>query len=68
MYVCVCRAVTERQIEQVVRESGVRSLRGLRQTLGVAGQCGRCGNCAREVLQAALPQANTTATMPSLEA
>lgn len=41
MYVCVCNAVTEREIEQAVN-NGCNSLRQLEDQLGVATQCGSC--------------------------
>lgn len=41
MYVCVCRAVTERQIEAAVKD-GARHLRDLRTELGIIEDCGRC--------------------------
>ena len=53
MYVCVCKAVTDRQIHQAVGE-GVCTLRQLRDRLGVAAGCARCAECARDVLQQAL--------------
>ena len=49
MYVCVCRAVTDRQIKQAVKD-GVRSMRELREQLGVCSECGKCGKCAKELL------------------
>lgn len=56
MYVCVCNAVTERQILTAVRE-GATTLRQLRRDLGVTAECGRCAHCAHECLRAALAQA-----------
>lgn len=50
MYVCVCEAVTERQVREAVAE-GVQTLRGLREQLGVTKTCGRCGRHARDVLR-----------------
>lgn len=52
MYVCVCSAVTERQIHQAVR-AGAQTLQDLRQDLGVAADCGRCASCARQCLREA---------------
>ncbi len=49
MYICVCNAVTERDIHEAVCE-GACSMRDLRQQLGVASQCGRCATCAKAVL------------------
>ena len=49
MYVCICNAVTDRQIRKAAAE-GVESLRELRAKLGVAACCGRCAPAARAVL------------------
>jgi len=49
MYVCVCNAVTERDILGAVAE-GCASLRQLREQLGVGACCGRCKGCARDML------------------
>jgi bacterioferritin-associated ferredoxin len=51
MYVCVCKAVTERQVKQAAKE-GAGSLRDLRDRLGVTEECGRCAKCALECLRA----------------
>lgn len=50
MYVCVCKAVTEREVHQAIR-SGARSLRDLRTGLGILSECGRCAGCARQCLR-----------------
>lgn len=52
MYVCLCKGVTDRDIEQAVVQ-GSRSLRELKSGLGVGSQCGRCTGHAREVLEEA---------------
>ncbi len=49
MYVCVCQAVTERQIREAA-QGGARTLKDLRRDLGVSSDCGRCASCARECL------------------
>lgn len=41
MYVCICKAVTERQIHSCLSE-GTDTLEGLQDRLGVATCCGRC--------------------------
>lgn len=51
MYICVCKAVTDRQIKQAAKE-GAASLRDLRNRLGVTTECGRCAKCALECLRA----------------
>lgn len=53
MYVCVCHAVTDRDIECAVAE-GCCSLRELREQLGVGQTCGRCARCARETMKDSL--------------
>jgi bacterioferritin-associated ferredoxin len=50
MYVCVCQAVTDREIHQAARD-GARTLRDLRRDLGVGVNCGRCVSCARQCLK-----------------
>ncbi|MEL0084008.1 MAG: (2Fe-2S)-binding protein [Gammaproteobacteria bacterium] len=41
MYVCICKAVTDKAIRAAVLE-GTRTLDGLHKELGCSGQCGRC--------------------------
>lgn len=50
MYVCICQAVTERQVREAV-QNGVQSMRGLREQLGVAAECGKCARCAHGILK-----------------
>lgn len=52
MYVCVCHAVTDRQIRQAAAD-GARTLKDLRRELGVTRDCGRCASCAQECLKQA---------------
>jgi len=52
MYVCVCQAVTDRQIREAARD-GARTLKDLRRELGVTRDCGRCASCARACLDEA---------------
>lgn len=56
MYVCNCKAVTEREIRQAV-ELGAGSLADLKEALGVATGCGKCASHARSVLRDALREA-----------
>lgn len=53
MYVCICNAVTDREIRGAVK-LGARSLADLQDTLGVATCCGRCTDCACSVLAESL--------------
>ena len=52
MYVCVCMAVTDRQIREAA-ESGARTLSDLRRELGVSSECGQCAAYARQCLEEA---------------
>ena len=54
MYICVCKAVSDRQIRRAVREEGVVSLRDLTRELELGTCCGKCVPLAREVLADAL--------------
>lgn len=50
MYVCICNAVTERQVRECAG-SGVASLEELAFRLGVGAGCGRCRECAAGLLE-----------------
>jgi len=41
MYVCICKAVTEKQVQSCISE-GADSIESLQERLGVATRCGRC--------------------------
>lgn len=56
MYVCVCHAVTDRDIQRAVR-NGASSIRHLRDQLGVATQCGACACHAKSCLREAMTDA-----------
>ena len=49
MYVCICAAVSDRQIKEAVRE-GACSLVHLAACLGVGTGCGCCREMAQEIL------------------
>jgi bacterioferritin-associated ferredoxin len=49
MYVCICHAITDRQIREVV-ECGARSLCEVQQHLPVASCCGCCAQTAHELI------------------
>jgi bacterioferritin-associated ferredoxin len=50
MYVCICNAVTEREIRQAVQRGATR-MQQLKRDLGVAGCCGKCAPSANAVLR-----------------
>lgn len=52
MYICICNAVTEREIRQCA-ELGVCSLGELRECLGVGSNCGQCRSAAKQILREA---------------
>lgn len=52
MYVCVCKAVTERQVHQAVKE-GAKTVKDLKETLGVGTECARCVGCAKACIKEA---------------
>jgi bacterioferritin-associated ferredoxin len=51
MYLCVCKAVSERTARRAIREEGVVSLRELSRRHGVGTCCGKCVPAARELLE-----------------
>ena len=53
MIVCVCHAVSDREIRRVVAE-GASSFGEVQHLLGVATCCGRCEDCARALVDDAL--------------
>lgn len=53
MYVCVCNAVTDREIVERVR-SGARTLESIRIELGVTSGCGQCVECASALIEQTL--------------
>ena len=50
MYVCICNAITDKQIRQAAN-AGVRDLWQLQAELGVASNCGSCKEHASEILR-----------------
>lgn len=52
MYVCVCNAVTERQVHQAVK-NGAKSIKHLKEQLNVGTECGRCVSCAKACMKEA---------------
>jgi bacterioferritin-associated ferredoxin len=50
MYVCICNAVTDKQIRKAA-QAGVEDLWDLQRELGVAVGCGACKEMASEILR-----------------
>ena len=55
MYVCICKAVTDKQIRRAAAR-GVDSLYELRESLGVGSGCGSCAEMAQEILMRHQPR------------
>ncbi len=49
MYICICNAITERQVQSAVAD-GAMTLTDLQGQLGVASCCGSCAETAMEYL------------------
>ena len=49
MYICICNAITDRDIAKAAEE-GARSEDDLARNLGVGLGCGRCRSCAKSIL------------------
>ncbi len=66
MFVCVCNAVSDRQIQETVA-AGANSLSDLQATLGVATCCGCCADLAISYLGKHSDQQATPATNGNLQ-
>ncbi|MCE5233309.1 MAG: (2Fe-2S)-binding protein [Mizugakiibacter sp.] len=55
MYVCICNAVTDRDIRRAV-EAGVRGFAELQARTGCSTTCGCCEPLARQVLSEAVAE------------
>jgi len=55
MYVCVCKAVTDKQITNAISE-GVCTRKQLFQCLGVGRDCGKCNQHIKELINLNLPK------------
>ena len=53
MYVCLCKGITDRDIEQAVQRGAV-DFRSVREELGVSTQCGKCARLARVIVDDSL--------------
>jgi len=49
MYICVCNAISERQVQEAVAQ-GAQTLSDLQAGVGVATCCGHCAETATEYL------------------
>lgn len=49
MFVCICKAVSDKTIKQAIAD-GALSMRDLKNQLGVGSQCGKCVCQAQQIL------------------
>ncbi|MDP5136381.1 bacterioferritin-associated ferredoxin [Rheinheimera baltica] len=49
MYVCLCKAVTDKTIKQKVAD-GITTMRELRMCTGAGSQCGKCTCQATQII------------------
>lgn len=50
MYVCVCNAVTDKQIKEAVLNEGVGNIRALKANMPIANQCGKCTQLTQSII------------------
>ena len=64
MYVCICKAVTDREIRKAAAK-GADNLYELRESLGVASGCGSCADHAQEILDETQSRRGPTTYIPT---
>lgn len=50
MYVCLCNAISDKTLREVVRRYQPKSIQQLRQLVPVGKQCGKCIRAARGIM------------------
>ena len=63
MFVCICNAITDREIKETVA-AGASTLADLQSQLGVATCCGCCTDLAGSFLSAAAVSSSISVTSP----
>jgi bacterioferritin-associated ferredoxin len=58
LYICICNAVTDRQVQECAR-AGIASIEELTMHTGVGTCCGRCRDTATQLLERFAPSAET---------
>lgn len=66
MYICICNAVTEKDIHKAIK-NGACSMNDLSEQLKVGTCCGRCKDCAKEMLNEYSPTHIQTLIMLGLQ-
>jgi len=50
MFVCLCKGITDSDIQKLVLEHGVGSIRELKQHVALGSECGSCTKVAQMVI------------------
>jgi len=66
MYICICNAVTDKDIEKAI-DNGACSMNDLSKQLKVGTCCGRCKSCAKKMLNKSQSISIQTLNIPSLK-
>ena len=54
MYVCLCNAITDKDIKDAVLNQGVGNIRGLRDHMDIANQCGKCAQLTQQIIDSTI--------------
>jgi bacterioferritin-associated ferredoxin len=54
MYVCLCNAVTDKEIKEAVLKDGVGNIRDLRDKMTIANQCGKCSQLTQSIIDSTI--------------
>ena len=65
MYVCGCRAVTDREVHDAV-QAGARSAAEVAERCGAGSRCGNCVDLVLAVVEASRPESERLVAMPVL--
>ncbi len=64
MYVCLCKAVTDRQIRDAIN-GGASSFADVRRHLGVSTGCGKCLQQAKSIVETTVRKTPFEPAMPA---
>ena len=65
MYVCGCRAVTDREVHEAV-QAGARSAAEVAERCGAGSRCGNCLDLVLAVVEASRPMSERLVALPVL--
>lgn len=54
MFVCLCNAITDKDIKNAVLENGVGNMRDLKEQFSIANQCGKCVQQAQLIIDSTI--------------